>query len=249
MKQKQAIGDVFFSQSSLQQWTHLEAGSDRSTGTVNPAKHKGRKVEVKVEVYPVLSSASRRARSPSCPQNCSPCRPISKHTFHRERRRAQAVKGSVSKCVCAEGSGGGRGGGRRGGRGEPKRGFLWRRRLQRANELPPAGVLSADCLLPALWRSNYKRLCLPPPAPPPPPLLSRFGTLSLPSSSSSSLLLPVQPDLPFPLLFSSSNFHPPFPLFPHALSHPAFIIPPPPPFSNVLTKQMNDFGPSVTRQL
>lgn len=77
------------------------------------------------------------------------------------------------------------------------------------------------------------------PSPPPPPY--------------SSLLLPVQPDLPFPLLFSSSNFQPPFPLFPHALSHPAFIIPPPPPFlkraDEAQTKQMNDFGPSVTRQL
>lgn len=41
-----------------------------------------------------------------------------------------------------------------GGRGEPLQGFLWcwwgGRQLQRANEVCPAGVLSADRLLPML---------------------------------------------------------------------------------------------------
>lgn len=55
--------------------------------SVKQAKDKDRKVEV----YPVLSSALLQARTPLCPQNCSPCRPISKHTFQMEKDRPEAV--------------------------------------------------------------------------------------------------------------------------------------------------------------
>ncbi len=95
-----------------------EAGSDHSRETVKQAEDKDRKVEV----YPVLSTALRQAGTPLCPQSCSPCRPISKHTFQIERDPAEAVNVNVSKCVCSAAGGGGGGGGRGGGRRRRRRG-------------------------------------------------------------------------------------------------------------------------------
>ena len=99
---------------AVNSFTALDGDTTSLQLTVKAAEYKDRKVEVckKVEVYPALSRASLQSRSPVCPQSCSPCRPVSKHTFHTEDG-AQALNVNVSKCVCVCPAVRGRGGGGR----------------------------------------------------------------------------------------------------------------------------------------